>query len=400
MKFLIRVLSALALGIGVGFFLGSDGADFANSYFAPLGKIYLNLLKMMIMPMVFTSLVAGVCSLDNLKKLGRIGGKTFGIYMTTTFLAMGTGIIFSLLFQPGAGLNLTVAEGTKVAAKELGAISDILVSVFPSNPFKAFVEENMIQVIVFSLAVGVGIVVLGEKVSVVKKFFEQAAEVCFKIVTGVIQFTPIGVFGLTVPVVAQHGAAVFLPLIKFVVLFYVGIIFFGAFVYGGILFLFGINPLRFYKYIMPATVMAFSVRSSGVTMPVTLACCQKMNISKAISSFVIPLGATINMDGTAVYEGFCALFVAQVYGIDLSFAQYVLIILSGTLASIGTATVPSASFVMLTMVLTAVGLPLEGTALIAGIDVLIDMPRTALNTTGDAMVCSLVAKSEGENLNI
>lgn len=401
MKFLVKVLVSLFLSIAVGLVLGQEGARFADIWIAPVGKIFLNLLQMMIIPMVFCSLVVGVSSLDNVAKLGRIGCKTVGLYMLTTFLAMGIGIVLGYVFEPGVGLNIpSVSQQVAVNTKELPSLGSVLIDIFPSNPIKAMFDANMMQIIIFSLTVGIGVVLVGEKVALVKHFFEQAAEVSFKAVGGIVKLTPIGVFGLVVPVVAQNGTAIFMSLFKLIVLFYVAVVLHVLVVYGGFLTIFRINVFKYLKNVLPAAVMAFSVRSSGVTLPVTLKCCRGMNISEVVSSFVLPLGATINMDGTAIYEGMCTLFVAQVYGVDLSFGQYLLLIFSGTLASIGTATVPSASFIMLTMVLTAVGLPLEGTALIAGIDCIIDMPRTMTNTVGDTVVCGVVAKSEGETLKI
>lgn len=211
---------------------------------------------------------------------------------------------------------------------------------------------------------------------------------------------PIGVFGLITPVIAKNGPAVLMPLIKIVLAVYLACAVHAIVVYGGMLTVAGLNPIKYLKNVLPASLLAFTSCSSGGTLPVTLECCRKMNISKAVSSFVLPLGATINMDGTAAYQGVCALFVAQIYGIDLSMSQYAVIIITGTLASIGTAGVPGAGFIMLTLVLTALGLPLEGSALVAGIDRILDMPRTSVNVTGDAVVTGLVAKSEGETLEV
>lgn len=392
-----KILIALGLGIIAGLQLGAEGAGFAKAWIGPLGTIFMNLIKMVIVPLVFSSLVMGVCGLGDVKKLGRIGFKTVALYLVTTAFAIALGIAFGVLVEPGAGLNLST-EGLKVATKTAPPIMKVIVDIFPTNPLGAMVKANMLQIILFALFVGVGIVAVGEKAEALKNTIDGLAEVCYKMVGIIMSFAPFGVFGLITPVVAANGPAVLLPLLKVIICVYAGCVLHALIVYGTLVATLGkFSPVAFFKGIAPASLLAFSSCSSSGTLPLTMDCMRKMKVSQNISSFVLPLGATINMDGTALYQGVCALFVAQIYGVELTGAQYMTIMLTGTLASIGTAGVPGAGFIMLTMILTALGLPLEGSALIAGIDRILDMPRTSVNVTGDAAVTLIVDKSEEAN---
>ena len=392
-----KILIALGLGIIAGLQLGAEGAGFAKTWIGPLGTIFMNLIKMVIVPLVFSSLVMGVCGLGDVKKLGRIGFKTVSLYLITTAFAIALGIAFGVLVEPGAGLNMST-EGLKVTAKAAPPIMKVIIDIFPTNPLGAMVKANMLQIILFALFVGVGIVAVGEKADALKNTIDGLAEVCYKMVGIIMSFAPFGVFGLITPVVAANGPAVLLPLLKVIICVYVGCVLHALIVYGTLIsVLGGVSPVKFFKGIAPASLLAFSSCSSSGTLPLTMDCMRKMGVSQSISSFVLPLGATINMDGTALYQGVCALFVAQIYGIELTGAQYMTIMLTGTLASIGTAGVPGAGFIMLTMILTALGLPLEGSALIAGIDRILDMPRTSVNVTGDMAVTAVVDRSEKGN---
>lgn len=392
-----KILIALGLGIIAGLQLGAEGAGFAKAWIGPLGTIFMNLIKMVIVPLVFSSLVMGVCGLGDVKKLGRIGIKTIALYLVTTAFAIALGIAFGVLVEPGAGLNLST-EGLKVATKTAPPIMKVIVDIFPTNPLGAMVKANMLQIILFALFVGVGIVAVGEKANALKNTIDGLAEVCYKMVGIIMSFAPFGVFGLITPVVAANGPAVLLPLLKVIICVYAGCALHALIVYGTLVSILAkMNPMAFFKGIAPASLLAFSSCSSSGTLPLTMDCMRKMQVSQNISSFVLPLGATINMDGTALYQGVCALFVAQIYGVELTGAQYMTIMLTGTLASIGTAGVPGAGFIMLTMILTSLGLPLEGSALIAGIDRILDMPRTSVNVTGDAAVTLIVDKSEEGN---
>lgn len=393
-----KILIALGLGIIAGLELGAEGVDLAKTWIAPFGTIFMNMIKMIIVPLVFSSLVIGVCSLGDVKKIGRIGAKTMAYYLGTTAFAIVLGLILAIIIQPGAGVNMP-ADGVKAAAKAAPPIMSVIIDIFPTNAMEAMLKANMLQIIVFSLFIGIGISMVGERAEYLKRTIDGLAEVSYKIVGMIMNFAPIGVFGLITPVVAANGPAVLLPLLKVVIAVYLGCLLHSLIVYGAMLQFIGkISPMKFFKGIAPAQLLAFTSCSSGGSLPVNMACVQKLGVSKEISSFVLPLGATINMDGTAVYQGVCALFIAQIYGVDLTSGQLLTVILTGTLASIGTAGVPGAGFIMLTMILTAIGLPLEGSALIAGIDRILDMPRTCVNITGDATVCYLVDKSEKENI--
>lgn len=388
-----KILAGLGLGVISGLMLGAEGVPFAQNWVEPLGTIFLNLIKMIIVPLVLSSLVVGAASLGDIKKVGRIGTKTLGLYLVTTAVAITIGIILALIIQPGSGVALVAAKAAE--AKAAPSIMSIIVGIVPANPMDAILKGNMLQIIVFALFLGIGITLVGERAKPFYNFFDGLAEIMYKIVGVIMQLAPIGVFALILPVVAANGPNVLLPLAKVIVAVYIGCLLQIIITYMPLISLVKVNPLEFIRKIFPAQLIAFSTCSSSGTLPVSMKIMEEeMGVPRDVASFVMPLGATINMDGTALYQGVCALFVAQIYGVDLSAGQMMIIVLTGTLASIGTAGVPGAGFIMLTMVLQAVGLPLEGAALIAGIDRVLDMPRTAVNITGDAAVCLLVSKSE------
>ncbi len=398
MKLSTKIMAALILGVIAGLLLGADGAGFAKAWIAPFGAIFMNMIKMMIVPMVFASLVIGMCSLGDIKKIRRIGLRTVIYYLLTTAFAIVLGIILATILQPGTGMTLPAEEIT-ATAKDAPPLMQVIVNIFPTNPIESMLKADMLQIIVFALFLGLGISAVGKPADAFKDTINGLAEVSYKIIGFIMDFAPVGVFGLITPVVAANGPSVLLPLLKVIVAVYLGCFLHAVFIYGGMLKIIGkFSPLKFFKGIAPAQLLGFTSCSSSGTLPLNLACVQKLGVSKEVSSFVLPLGATINMDGTAVYQGVCALFVAQLYGVDLNSAQMLTIVLTGTLASIGTAGVPGAGFIMLTMILTAVGLPLEGSALIAGIDRILDMARTCVNITGDAVVSFLVDKSEKDRL--
>lgn len=387
-----QIMVAFAIAIIVGIIAGTSAETVK-----PLGDLFLRLIKFIIVPLVLASLVTGVSSTGDVRKLGRMGGKTIAYYLVTTALAVILGLIIASLMSPGAGLELKPEEA-KVEAKENPGIIDTLLAIIPTNPFAALVQGDMLPIIFFAIFLGIGISLAGEKARTVQLFFEQFAEVMYKITGIVMRFAPIGVFGLVAPIVGKYGLSVLLPLSKVILGVAIGCLLHAAIVYSLSVKLFaGMKPLQFFKGIAPAGMIAFSTSSSSGTLPITIQNVESnLGVSKRVSSFVLPLGATINMDGTALYQGVCALFVAQFYGIDLSFAQLLTIVLTATLASIGTAGVPGAGLIMLTMVLTSVGLPLEGMALIAGVDRILDMFRTSVNVIGDASAAVVVASSEGE----
>ncbi len=389
-----KILIGLVLGVIAGLVLGAENVGFAKKWIAPIGTLFINLIKMIIVPLVLSSLVVGAASLGDIRKVGRIGGKTIVFYLMTTAVAVAIGIILSVVLNPGSGLSIPVNAAIK--AKAAPSIMQVIIGVVPTNPFQAMLQGNMLQIIVFALFVGIGITMVGERAKPVADFFDGFAEVTYKIVGFIMELAPYGVFALILPVVAANGPKVLIPLAKVIFAVYLGCVLHVAITYGGILSVIGrVKLFDFLRGIFPAQMIAFSTCSSSGTLPVTMKCAQEnLGVSKEVSSFVLPLGATINMDGTALYQGVCALFVAQVYGIDLSVGQMLMIVLTGTLASIGTAGVPGAGFIMLTMVLQSVGLPLEGSALIAGIDRVLDMARTTVNITGDAVASIFIQHTE------
>lgn len=388
-----KILIGLILGVIVGLF---TPLDFATTFIKPFGDLFLRLIKMIIVPLVLASLVVGAASVGDVKKLGRIGGKTMAYYLLTSAFAVVVGLVMANILQPGAGLDIPV--DATYEGREAPPIAAVLLDIIPENPVGAMVNASMLQIIAFALFLGIAITLVGERANPVKDFFDGLAEVMYKITGIVMAYAPIGVFGLIVPVVAKHGLDVLAPLAMVILAVYLGCFLHAAVVYSSaVKFLGKMNPLTYYKGIAPAALVAFTTCSSSGTLPVTIKCVEdNLGVSKEVSSFCLPLGATVNMDGTAVYMGVCALFVAQVYGLDLSFSQQLTIVLVGTLASIGAAGVPGAGLIMLTMTLTAVNLPLEGVALVAGIDRILDMARTCVNVTGDTSCCVVVAASEND----
>ncbi|WP_134677549.1 dicarboxylate/amino acid:cation symporter [Ectopseudomonas khazarica] len=386
-----QILVGLVLGVVVGM-LYKPGA----LALAPVGALFLNAIKMLIVPLVFISLVAGITAMSDSAKLGRISVKTIAIYLITTAFAVSIGLAFGTLFSPGEGMHM-VASGS-AEAKQAPSLVQILVGLVPTNPVTAFAEGNILQIIVFAIALGVSMNLVGEKAAPAIRLFDSLAEVLYKLTDLVMRFAPIGVFALIAGVVASHGIEVLLPLAGVIGVIYLASIAHMLLVYGSLIgVLARLSPLRFFRGIAPALAVAFSTSSSSGTLPVSIECARKnLGVSQGVAGFVLPVGATINMDGTAIYQGVLALFIAQAFGIDLSAGQYLMIILTATLASVGTAGIPGAGLIMLGLVLSSVGLPLEGVALIAGIDRILDMARTTVNVTGDLMTTALVARSENE----
>lgn len=396
MNLSVKILISLVLSVVVGLMAGVDGLPFIKWWIAPVGTIFINLIKMVIVPIVFTSLVVGMTSLGDLKKLGRIGIKTIFIYLFTTAIAIVIGFIVAGIIHPGIGLEMTAGDAVKV--KEAPSIMQVLVAMVPTNPVASMAKADILPIIIFALFVGVGILQVGGKKSqLLIDWFDAAAEVSYKIINMVMQFAPIGVFCLLLPVVAENGPKVLLPLLSVIACMALGSVIHAVAVYSSMARIWGnTSPLKFFRGMSEAILIAFTTCSSAATLPINMKNCQeKLGCSRDITSFVLPLGATINMDGTAIYMGVCSLFIANVYGIDLTMAQMGMIILTGTLASIGTAGVPGAGLIMLSMVLLSVGLPMEGLALVAGIDRILDMFRTTVNITGDAAVTCVINEPSG-----
>lgn len=396
MQLSTKILIGLAVGIIAGILL-QGAPNVANTWIKPFGTLFLNLIKMIIVPLVLASLIVGTCGLGDVKKLGRIGGKTLAYYLLTTAFAVTLGLILANIFNVGAGYVLP-SDIKAAEAQKIPSVVDTLLNIIPTNPIKALAEGNMLQIIAFALMLGGGIVVLGDKGKPVFDFFNSLTEITYKITAGIMNLAPYAVFALITPVVATNGPKVLLPLLSVIIIVYLGCFLHAVLVYSSTLTVLGkFSPIKFFKGIFPAQAIAFTTCSSNATLPVNMQCTeQNLGVPKSISSFVLPLGATINMDGTALYQGVCALFIANVFGIDLTISQQFSIVLTATLASIGTAGVPGAGLIMLTMVLQSVGLPLEGLALVAGIDRILDMARTTVNITGDSACAVIMAASENE----
>ncbi|MFC1752544.1 dicarboxylate/amino acid:cation symporter [Thermoproteota archaeon] len=400
MKLWMKIVIGLTAGIIVGVILEqlSVHVSFIPTvlvYIKAVGTLFINAIKMLVLPLIFSSLIVGITSMNDPKKMGRIGLKSLGLYLLTTALAITIGLTIGNVFHPGTGMNLESAKVMEV--QEAPSMIDTLVGLIPSNPAASFADGHVLQVIIFSIFLGIAMCLIGDKAKPLANLFESLAEVMYKLTGIVMEFAPYGIFALIAWVAGTYGVHALIPLIKVVGAVFLGCAIHAVVVLGGSLVLAGLNPMQFFKGILDAFTVAFATTSSSGTLPVTLKCAEEnLGVSKSIASFVLPLGATVNMNGTALYEGVCALFVAQAYGITLTFGNYFTIILTSTLAAVGTAGVPGAGLIMLTLVLTSVGLPLEGVAIIAGIDRLLDMARSSINVTGDALVAVLVAKSEKE----
>ncbi|MDT8893129.1 dicarboxylate/amino acid:cation symporter [Halomonas sp. I1] len=386
-----KILAGLVLGVLAGALMGEQA-----SLFKPLGDIFINAIKMLIVPLVFSTLVVGITAMRDPQKMGRIGLRTIALYLLTTAFAIAIGLLASWIFQPGVGLDMTFESG--VEPKEAPTLVEILVGLVPQNPIDALANGNILQIIVFAIGLGISLTLIGEKGEPVVKVFESFAEAMVKLTNIVMAFAPFGVFGLIAHVAGNYGLEVLLPLAKVIGVAYLASALHILLVYSGLLALLGrLNPLRYLQGILDALVVAYSSASSSGTLPVSLRCARNnLGVSEGVAGFVLPVGATINMDGTAIYQGVVAVFIAQLLGVDLSMADYGMIIVTGTLASIGTAGVPGAGLVMLSIVMAQIGLPLEAIAVIAGIDRILDMARTSVNVAGDLMVTTLVGKSEGE----
>ncbi|OUR73684.1 dicarboxylate/amino acid:cation symporter [Marinomonas sp. 42_23_T18] len=387
-----KILIGMVLGVIAGAILGPNA-----EVLKPIGTLFINAIKMLIVPLIFCSLVVGVTSLEDTRKMGRIGMKAVALYLGTTAVAITIGLTLAAIFMPGAGLNMTVEAGAAVG-KDAPPLIQTLLNIIPKNPINALASGNILQIIAFALGLGIALTLVGEKAKPAIAVFDSLAEAMYKLTEMVMKLAPYGVFGLMAWVAGKYGLEILLPLIKLVALVYFGCILHVVVVYSGIITVIGrLSPVRYLKGVLNPAAVAFTTTSSSGTLPATIkASREELGVSKGISSFVLPLGATINMDGTALYQGVCALFIAQAFGIDLTTSDYLLIIMTSTLASIGTAGVPGAGLIMLSLVLTTVGLPIEGLAIVAGIDRILDMARTSVNVCGDMMVSAIVGKSEGE----
>ena len=390
-----KIFIGMLAGIIVGLLFIKNPA-FTTDYLKPIGTIYINLLKFLVVPVVLFSITDGVISLKDLKRVGSVGLKTFIYYMFTTALAVVIGLVVVNLFK-GYFPALSSADlgALEYTAKETPKVMDVIVNIFPSNLVQPMVNADMLPVIVIAIFFGAGVLAAGEKGEKIGEWINCMNEVVMKIMMMIIEFTPYGVFCLMANVVAVNGASIVGTLALVIGVAYIGYIIHVVVVYGlSVKFLSKMSPIAFFKGIAPAMMCAFTTTSSNATLPLNIECCNDLGAEPEISSFVLPLGATINMDGTAIYQAVCAVFIACCYGIDLTLSQMAMIVLTATLASVGTAGVSGAGMIMLAMVLTSVGLPVEGIAIIAGVDKLFDMGRTTLNITGDATCAMWISRLE------
>ncbi|MBO1719621.1 dicarboxylate/amino acid:cation symporter [Extibacter sp. GGCC_0201] len=360
-----------------------------------IGQGFIRLMKMLVVPLVFCSLVCGSMSIGDTKKLGTVGVRTLVFYLCTTALAITVALSVGNIINPGRGLDMSKiqAGAADVGSAEASSLTDTLLNIIPDNPVNALASGSMLQIIVFALIIGIILAKLGERTETVSNFFSQFNDIMMEMTMMVMSFAPIGVFCLISKTFAGIGFSAFVPLGKYMIGVLIALAVQCFVVYLGLLKLFtGLNPLKFIKHFFPVMAFAFSTATSNATIPLSIdTLAKKMGVSKRISSFTIPLGATINMDGTAIMQGVAVVFAAQAFGIHLELMDYITVIGTATLASIGTAGVPSVGLVTLTMVFNSVGLPVEAIGLIMGIDRILDMTRTAVNITGDAVCTTIVA---------
>ena len=377
----LRILLGLGLGVLAGLAL-QNAPEFAAAWIQPFGTLFLNLVKMLVVPLVFCSLTAGVGGLGDARHMGRVGGRTLLFYLCTTALAVALGLLAANLFPVGRELGYPLP-----AAREEAPSADTLLGIVPTNPIQALAEGNMLQTL------GWASLTIGEKGAPLLRAFGSLAEAMYALTERIMVLAPVAVFALIAPVVAAEGPRVLSSLLGVAVLVYGACLVQLLLIYGGAVgALARRSPRRFFREALPAVVFAFSSASSAGALPFSLEAAERLGVPAGVRSFVLPLGATLNMDGTAIYQGVCALFIANAYGIPLALPQQLTIILTCTLASVGTAGVPGAGAVMLGMVLQSVGLPVEGVALVLGIDRVLDMARTAVNVAGD-LACAVVVSA-------
>ena len=399
-KILIGMLSGLIFGSIISL-LGLEANPFISVYlidgFLNIGgQIFISLLKLMVVPLVFFSLTSGVSSLDKNLSLGRIAGKTLGLYLITTAIAISIGLSIAVFLNPGNNLDLQTS--TLLSIPESPNIKDIILNIIPSNPIQAMADGNMLQIIVFSILVGIAIRGLGDSVKIIKDVVSNITDIVLKLVMYIINIAPYGVFCLMSVLFAEKGLTVLGDLSFYFFIVVSALLIHGFLTYSALLILFAkINPFSFFDKVKSLMIFAFSTSSSNATIPVTLkTVIDNIGVNRKVASFTVPLGATINMDGTAIMQGVATVFIANAYSIDLLLTDYLMVILTATLASIGTAGVPGVGLIMLAMVLNQVGLPVEGIGLIIGVDRLLDMLRTVVNVTGDSAVSTIVANSENQ----
>ena len=399
-----QILVAMVLGFTIGALIhGFDWSENAfvgeflvGGIFSLGGQIFIKTLKLLVVPLVFVSLVCGASSLAGGNNMGRIGLKTVALYLMTTAIAITLALTVANIINPGLGINM--AEGMTFQAKEAPPFTQVVLDIFPSNPVAAMAEGNMLQIIVFALLLGVALTRAGDAGLALKASFDRWNEVIMQLVMMLMLAAPVGVFCLMVTLGAQLGFGAIVDLLAYFLCVLLVLALHFLITYPTLIKLMvRVSPVLFYQHMAPVMAFAFSTASSGATLPVTLETVKKrIGVRNEIASFVVPVGATINMDGTAIMQGVATVFIAQAFNVDIGLTGYLMVILTATMASIGTAAVPGVGLITLALVLTQVGLPVEGIALIIGVDRLLDMTRTVVNVVGDATVSSVVARSEGQ----
>lgn len=387
----------MMIGLVVGIIVGAMvDTQFAQTWFKPLGDLFIRLIRMVVVPLVIATIIAGAAGISDTSKLGRVALKTLLIYAITTAISVAVGLIFASVIQPGVGLDLST-EGLK--AKEIvpPPLVDTLLNIVPINPIEAMAKGSMLQIIFFAVMFGFALSALGERAKPVLNFFEVVGDTMIRVTGTVMRFTPIGVFGLIAFTVSRHGLSVLLPLGSLILSSFLATVFFVCVVLLPMVRIFSKIPvMKFVKGIFEPWLVAFTTCSSAAALPANLDSTRRLGATKAISSFSIPLGNTINMNGTAIYMGVCAVFAAEVFGIPMDMTTKLTVVVMGVLAAVGTAGVPGAGLIMTTIVFTQIGIPLEAVALIAGVDRILDMIRTSINVVGDAASAVVVTAMEGE----
>ncbi len=403
----LGLTSKIFIGMTLGLLIGAalrfafPESQFVDKYITQgiltvIGAIFINALKMLVVPLVFVSLVCGTCSLSDPANLGRLGGKTIVFYIATTAIAISLAIFAAVVIHPGNG-TMTV-DNLAFTAKTAPSLSQVFIDMVPTNPLKAMSEGKMLQIIIFAVVFGFAISHLGERGKRIASLFDDLNEVIMKLVTLVMQLAPYGIFALIAKLSLTLDASAFGDVIAYFCVVLGALLVHGLIIYPAILKLFArLSPLMFLSKLRDVQLFAFSTASSNATLPIAMETAEhRLGVSNKVASFTLPLGATINMDGTAIMQGVATVFIAQVFAIDLTLTDYLTVILTATLASIGTAGVPGVGLIMLAMVLNQVGLPVEGIALIIGVDRLLDMVRTTVNVTGDSVITLIVARTENE----
>ena len=389
----MQMLIGLVLGVIVGMFLDSQ---FATTYVKPFGDLFIRLIRMVVVPLVFATLVAGAAGISDVSKLGRVAIKTLVIFMVTSAIAVIFGLLIANIIDPGIGLALST-EGLKAAQVKAPSFVQTLLDIVPINPMEAFAKGSILQIIFFAIMFGFCLNFLGEKGKPVYHFFDIVGNLMIHMTQVVMRYAPIGVFALMAVVVSQHGLAVLLPLGKLILASFIATALLVILIYIPIvIFIIRIPVGQYFKGIFEPWLIAFTTCSSAAAMAANLVASRRLGATNSIASFAVPLGNTINMNGTAVYMGVCAVFAAQIYNLPLTLGDQVIVVITGVLAAVGTAGVPGAGLIMSTLVFTQIGIPLEVIALIAGVDRILDMIRTSINVVGDSTTALMVSRMEGE----